>query len=217
MLSNRQCLILDLKFTCMPNQLIIFENVSFSFKEKEIFNNLNLSINKGEFLWIKGNNGIGKTSLLRLILDFHSPNLGKIIRTPGLSVGWAPAVDNSFFPRLTGRENLQFFYELSSLPGNFELILKSEVVKDILKTPFYKMSSGMKQILVLSRSLILNPDLILWDEPFRSLDHEHQNISFDLLKELQQQKKTVILTSHLENAFTDFPIKTFTIKEKNLV
>lgn len=200
----------------MTSEIISFENVSFSFKEKAIFNGLNLSIKQGDFLWIKGNNGSGKTSLLRLILDFHSPKEGKITRSPNLSFGWAPAVDNSFFPRLTGQENLRFFYDLSSSKRNFELKLNSPVLHDILKTPFYKMSSGMKQILILLRSLILNPDVILWDEPLRSLDQDHQNISFELLNELHNQNKTIILTSHLENTLMNFPVKKLTISERML-
>lgn len=200
----------------MTNEIINFNNVFFSFQEKEIFNGLNLSIQQGDFLWIKGNNGSGKTSLLRLILDFHSPQMGNIIRSPNLSFGWAPAVDNSFFPRLNGQENLRFFYGLSSLKGNFELKFHSPVVQDILRTPFYKMSSGMKQILILLRSLILNPDVILWDEPLRSLDQDHQNFSFELLKELHHQKKTIILTSHLENMLINFPVRQLTISERLL-
>lgn len=200
----------------MTNAIISFENVFFSFREKEIFNDLNLSIQQGDFLWIKGNNGVGKTSLLRLILDFHSPQIGNIIRSPNLRFGWAPAVDNSFFPRLTGQENLRFFYDLSSSKGNFDLKLNSPVVHDILKTPFYKMSSGMKQILILLRSLILNPDVILWDEPFRSLDQDHQNISLEILHELHLQKKTIILTSHLENMLIRFPVRQLTISERML-
>lgn len=201
----------------MANPIITFENVSFSFKNKDIFNNLNFTFAQGESYWIKGNNGSGKTSLLRLIMDFHSPQVGQIIKLPQLIMGWAPAVDNSFFPRLTGKENLQFFFELSGKRRQLEIQLKSEIISEILKTPFYKMSSGMKQILILLRSVLMNPDLILWDEPFRSLDQEHILLSLELLKNLHHQNKTIILTSHLENSFADHHISTFIINGRKIV
>lgn len=201
----------------MTTPIINFNEVSFSFKQKEIFKDLNLSIEQGEILWIKGDNGQGKTTLLRLILNFHSPIKGDLFLNPGLKIGWAPSVDNSFFPRLTGKENLDFFYELSDPKEKFNLKINSNVTEEILKTPFYKMSSGMKQLLILLRSLLLNPDLVLWDEPFRSLDLKHQEIVHSLISAMHQEKKTIIFTTHLDYEFNNLPVRKLCIKENNLV
>ena len=182
--------------------MIEFKDVHFGFSNLPIFQNLNVCIPPGGIVWIQGGNGGGKTTFLRLILDFLRPQSGKISITKGTRFGWGPAVDNSFFPRINGEENLKFFLSLANQVNAFAGRLdfyfqKDELVDRILKTRFYQMSSGMKQILILMRAMMANPDFILLDEPMRGLDQQHQILFLNLISKLTEAKKTVIITSHL--------------------
>jgi ABC-type multidrug transport system ATPase subunit len=197
--------------------MIQFNQVTFNFPQKKIFTDLSFRFEKGDFIWIQGRNGSGKTTLLRLTIDLLRPQTGTIQRNHEVKTGWMPATDGSFFPRLTGQENLNFFSAISDhemdIPG---FLLDTDYGREILRTPFYKMSSGMKQMLLLARAELANPELLILDEPFRSLDNNNRAILSEVLLKKHQSGRTIIFTSHEDALPTSAPVKKWEIKNHAL-
>lgn len=188
---------------------ISVERLSHYYREdKAILKQLSFSVPYGDCLAIYGENGTGKTTLLRILAGLTAPTTGKIsifgeaptstkIRT---RIGWAPAHDNSFFSRLTGIENLIYFgslYGLDAARCEWTAQAWSEILplKDALKTPYYLCSTGMKQALSICRAVLHEPDLLLLDEPTRGLSPQVAN---QLTEALQKRRPelTLVLAVH---------------------
>ena len=116
-------------------------------------------------------------------------------------VGFAVANERSFFPRLSARENLDFFASLEDVPAKIrpariQAMLERTGLQDTANTLVMKFSSGMYQRLGIARALIKEPSVILLDEPTRSLDPASTACFWNLVRELADQGATVILTTH---------------------
>lgn len=174
---------------------------------KQVFDDLNFSVKAGERLAITGANGCGKTTLLKILVNLILPTSGSVDLIGTRKPSWVPASDQSFYSRLTGRENILFFSSLQRIP-------KSEISRRIdfwsghlaleesLKTPYYLCSSGMKQSLALARGLINDPEILILDEPTRSLDPKASLELIDSLKNLPGRKTIVFSTHSIEEAKT---------------
>ena len=169
----------------MPSAIEV-QNLRKEFdSDQPIFQSLNFSIKSGERVAILGQNGCGKTTLLKILVNLIVPTSGTIklfgqsadLRSKKFrqTVAWVPASDQGFYSRLTGLENLLFFAALDGFS-------KSQVLKKIdqfshfisleeaQQTPFFLCSSGMKQALSLARAFLSDPKILVLDEPTRSLD-----------------------------------------------
>ena len=177
--------------------MIEFVDVGFSYGKKIIFNNLNFKIHRNDLIYIEGQNGIGKTTFLKLILGLLEPQTGKINKDQNLVISWSPATDLSFFPRLTGKENLEIFCKIGNIQYKKPNILDNALGEEILSLPFFKLSSGMKQLLLLARANLKKSDLIILDEPLRGLDHTHQELIHSFIQNEHKQGRAIIFTSHI--------------------
>ncbi|MFH1339582.1 MAG: ABC transporter ATP-binding protein, partial [Candidatus Omnitrophota bacterium] len=149
--------------------------------------NLSFSLNKGEIIGVLGPNGAGKTTLLKIISTLILPDKGTVT-VSGFQVGRndneiksliglvAPG-ERSFYWRLSGRQNLEFFAAMYGL-NKKEAKKKVEELFSVLKIDYKEQdrrfdsySSGMKQKFALIRSLLNDPDVLLFDEPTKSLDY----------------------------------------------
>jgi ABC-2 type transport system ATP-binding protein len=205
---------------------VVFESVSKLFRSRPaLFNwigqersgvllalrNLDLAIDDGEVLTILGPNGSGKTTFLKLISTMLLPDTGRVLvggadtRTEGLrvraEVGFAVANERSFFPRLTGRENLDFFASLEEVPrsqraAQVEAVLASTELVDAADTLVMKFSSGMYQRLGIARALLKRPQILLLDEATRSLDPVAAAASWKLFRRMADLGTTVIAATH---------------------
>lgn len=193
---------------------------------------VSFSINKGSTLAILGPNGAGKTTLLKIISTLILPNKGSV-QLNGFSlgtdddqikasVGLAASSERSFYWRLTGRQNLEFFaamYGLSkgkSAERINELLKLFEVTYDDRRFDSY--STGMQQRFTLMRALIHDPALLLLDEPTKSLDYASALELRRFIKEILVEKlgKTVIFTTHHMDEALDFA-KVFMVLHKGKV
>ena len=116
-------------------------------------------------------------------------------------VGFAVAGERSFFPRLTARENLDFFAALDdvspkSRTARIEITLARTGLLDAADTLAMKFSTGMYQRLAIARTLIKQPAVILLDEPTRSLDPAARRDVRDLVRELSADGTTVVIATH---------------------
>ncbi|MBM4172323.1 MAG: ABC transporter ATP-binding protein [Ignavibacteria bacterium] len=180
------------------------------FEKVTALQNINLSIEKGEFFGLLGPNGAGKTTLMNLIVGYLTPDSGSIsfqgelVASDNLNVrkkiGFVPQ-DISLFQEITAYQNLKIFGKLYELDNKdlskkidevLELVRLNERKHDIVK----EFSGGMKRRLNLAASLLHDPPILLCDEPTVGVDPQSRNAIFDMLYNLNQNGKTIVYTTH---------------------
>lgn len=196
----------------MSDCILKVENLTKKYSTKNgdttVLNNLNLSVNKGEFLCILGPSGCGKSTLIRCICGFEQYD-GKIISNG--NVVTKPATDrimvfqdfNQLYPWKTVEKNIQYPLKIGGIKDKAKLKeLSDAALKKVDldgKQKFYphELSGGMKQRVAIAKALALNSDIILMDEPFAALDAMTRN---KLQEELQlihsENNNTVIFITH---------------------
>lgn len=184
------------------------DNISFGYDKNIIINNFYLDVKKGECIGIKGNSGTGKSTILRLIAGLEKVKSGKIIidgkdvtNTPTFNrnVGY---VFQSFalFPHLNVQNNICF--GIKHLPRNERIKKLNDVVKmleieNYLNRFPHELSGGQKQRVAIARSLVIDPKILLLDEPFSSLDSEiKEKIRLEIKDILNKIGITAILVTH---------------------
>jgi ABC-2 type transport system ATP-binding protein len=177
---------------------------------------VSLNVSAGEVLALLGPNGSGKSTTLKLIAGMLLPDYGAVIvngaNTQSESerarrqVGFAVASERSFYPRLTARENLDFFAALEEVSARDRRMRVESVLHEVQLTAnsdklVMKFSSGMYQRLAIARSLLKNPRVLLLDEPTRSLDPQAARSLQSLVRKLCDRGRTIVLATHnLEEA-----------------
>ena len=172
---------------------------------------LSLNVPAGEALVLLGPNGSGKTTALKLISTMLIPDEGSVTICGADTlrdgdevrrrVGFAVANERSFFPRLTARENLDFFAVLEDVPAKerrarIEEKLERTGLADAGDALVMKFSSGMYQRLGVARALLKNPEILLLDEPTRSLDPGSALRFWPFVRKLLAEGATVVLATH---------------------
>ncbi len=180
---------------------IEFNKVNKTFiSEKEITNvlkDISFKVNQGEIVAIVGPSGCGKTTLLNLISGLIKPDDGNILIHG--KIGYMFQKDNLFEWRNVYK-NITLGLEI-----NKKEINKSKIDEILKKYGLYEfkeyypkqLSGGMRQRVALIRTLILNPDILLLDEPFSSLDYQSKIIvQEDIYKIIKESKKTTLIVTH---------------------
>ena len=189
--------------------LIKLEKISLSFDKRQILENINFNINKGEILGMLGPNGVGKSTIFNLITGLIKPNYGSIIidgenvldypiseRTTKFKIGYVPQY-GGYFHDLTLLENLTAVGEIlikNKNDRNFkieELISKFEL-DSILHVQAKFLSGGQKKKLVIALALMGNPKVLLLDECFAALDVLTIKMLQELIVNLQTEKNISI-------------------------
>ncbi len=165
----------------------------------------------GEVVVLLGPNGSGKTTLLKLVSTMLLPDEGSV-RVCGVDamgrarevrrmVSIAVASERSFFPRLTARENLDFFAALENVPRDqrperIQRVLETTGLAELGDTLVMKFSSGMYQRLGIARALLKQPSVLLLDEPTRSLDPGSTWRLWQLVRRAADAGACVLLATH---------------------
>ena len=181
---------------------------------------VSFALSKGSVLAVLGPNGAGKTTLLKVISTLILPekgtvevngwSLGKDDEKIKSYLGLVASCERSFYWRLTGRQNLEFFAAMYGLSDKNFLLRIDELQQtfkiDYLDNRFDSYSTGMQQKLGLMRSLLHDPQLLLLDEPTKSLDYTSACDLRNFIKEqlVKVQKKTIIFTTHHMQEAMDF-------------
>ena len=170
-----------------------------------------LNISRGEVFALLGPNGSGKSTTLKLISTVLLPDRGAILvngadtrhegRLVRQQVGLALASERSFFPRLTVRENLDFFAALENIPcrerrQRIQSILSAIQLDSHAGKQVMKLSSGLQQRLGIARALLKQPRVLLLDEPTRSLDPAAAEHLWALVRLLSATGITILMATH---------------------
>lgn len=180
---------------------IVFKDVckSFYFKNEEIevLKNINLNIKKGSIVAIVGPSGCGKSTILNLISKLIKQDSGGIVVNG--KIGYMFQKDNLFQWRNVYK-NITLGCEIKHLKVDekqIDEILKKYGLFEFKYNYPYELSGGMRQRVALIRTLLLNPDILLLDEPFSSLDYQSKIIvQQDIYKTIKEYNMTAILVSH---------------------
>lgn len=191
--------------------MLKIENLKKTYGNVPALDGLNMSIEDGALYGFVGPNGAGKTTTMKIITGLLLPDSGKVaidgvdaVREPAKlkeSIGYVPDFFG-VYDNLKVSEYMEFFascYGLTGLKARKRYMeLLGQVGLDE-KADFYVdgLSRGMKQKLCLARSLIHNPSLLIMDEPTSVLDPRTRYEFKEILKELREQGKTVIISSHI--------------------
>lgn len=163
--------------------------------------NINLDINKNEWISIVGPSGCGKTTLLSILSNLEEKSDGTIEKDKNIKIGYMLQKD-ALFPYRTVLENcligLEINHTLNSENKKRVIdLLNTYGLGDFINKYPDSLSGGMKQRVALIRTLATNPDLILLDEPFSSLDYQTRLIlSDDIYNIIKKENKTAILVTH---------------------
>ena len=185
-------------------EVLRFENVSMHYHSKQgetvSVENLNFSVSEGEFVAIIGPSGCGKTTLLSLAAGLLPPTSGKV-KTNGCTFGYMLQKDE-LFPWRTIEKNVFLPLEIKrkNTPENRERALalaEKYGLKQFLKNYPSSLSGGMRQRAALIRTLAVDPDVLLLDEPFSALDYQTRlSVCDDVYKIIRSEKKTALLITH---------------------
>ena len=185
-------------------EVLRFENVSMHYHSKQgetvALKNVNFSVAEGEFVAIIGPSGCGKTTLLSLAAGLLSPTSGRVVSS-GVSYGYMLQKDE-LFPWRTIEKNIFLPLEIkrSNTPEHRARALalaEKYGLKQFLKSYPSSLSGGMRQRAALIRTLSVNPDVLLLDEPFSALDYQTRlSVCDDVYKIIRQEKKTALLITH---------------------
>ena len=185
-------------------EVLRFENVCKHYHSRQgetiAVENVNFSVNEGEFVAIIGPSGCGKTTLLSLAAGLIPPTHGKVFNL-GVSFGYMLQKDE-LFPWRTIEKNiflpLEIKRTLSEQTKARALALAEKYgLGQFLKNYPNSLSGGMRQRAALIRTLSVNPDVLLLDEPFSALDYQTRlSVCDDVYKIIRTEKKTALLITH---------------------
>ena len=199
----------------MENILTV-DRINKKYGNKTVLEDISFTVKKGEFLSLLGPSGCGKTTLLRLLIGVEFPDSGLVFKFDKDITFDAPKERNigivfqnyALFPNMTVFQNIAYALKCKKLPKD-EIDKK---VKDIIETveltehAFKKpsqLSGGQQQRVAIARTLVLNPDIILFDEPMSALDANIKLVLRKLIKDIQARYGvTMIYVTHdQEEAF----------------
>ena len=194
----------------MQNKLVTpvieVKNLSYTYDKELVLDNINLVVNKHDFLALIGPNGGGKSTLMKLIVGLYTPNKGTVTFVENASkIGYVPQNTNInvnfpikvFEVVLMGCKKSKkglFGYNKEEII-HAEKLLEEVGMKEFAHTKIGSLSGGQRQRVMIARALCSNPDILLLDEPTSSIDKKGQTQVFELLKELNK-KITIIVVNH---------------------
>ncbi|MEH6943535.1 ATP-binding cassette domain-containing protein [Bacillus sp. JJ722] len=196
--------------------MIEIQEITKKFQDKKEYvtalKHVTFQVNQGQVVGLLGENGAGKTTLLRTIATLLNPTDGTItvagydtVQNPEeikKRIGVLFGGETGLYDRLTARENLEYFAMLYGMSKHETKVRIDELAKmfgmrDYLNRKVNGFSKGMRQKVAIARTIIHNPDIILFDEPTTGLDITSSNVFRHLVHQLKREGKTIIFSSHI--------------------
>lgn len=190
----------------MSQQVIKADNLGKSFGSFKAISSLTFEVNKGEILGFLGPSGSGKTTTINILTGQLTPDQGQSsilgksstnLNEKDLANIGLITENSGYYEKLSLYDNLLFFAKLYDVPqGDLDDLMKRVGLYDRRKTLAEKLSTGMKQRMLLVRAIINKPQVLFLDEPTSGLDPSTSKSIHELIKELQAEGTTIFLTPH---------------------
>ncbi|MDO5017907.1 MAG: ATP-binding cassette domain-containing protein [Lagierella massiliensis] len=214
------------------NSVIELKDLSFGYK-KDLLINLNLKVNRGDFIGITGDNGEGKTTLLKLILGQLKPRKGEVVFGKDLK---GNKISVGYLEQRFSEKNLSFsitpeevitlnlykemgFFKVSNKKINSKVdnVLSMVKMKEKKYYDFNNMSGGEKQRVLIAKELIDNPEVLIFDEPTAGIDVESKKILFSILEHLNKKHNiTIIVVTHEMQFCQPYFSRVIRVRDKKL-
>lgn len=207
--------------------MIEIQSLTKKFKNKIIFENINMSFETGKIYGFIGPNGVGKSVFFKTISGLMKPTEGNVKvdgKVVGKDVGFMPELgymDNqaSFIGDISGLENLKILAEINNKIDESVIVNLMKRLKldpySTIKTKNY--SLGMTQKLSIIQAIMENPSIIILDEPFNGIDKESVKIIKDIIFELKNQDRIILITSHILNEIDEIADVSFEFQDYAIV
>ena len=176
--------------------LISASSVTVTRDNKNILDNVSFDVGVKDFITILGPNGAGKSMLLKCLMGFFKPESGKIDKKAQLRIGYVP---QQFTSEQTMPITVERFLQLrKSVPmGDIIAVATETNIETLLQKPLHILSGGERQRILLARSLIGDPELLVLDEPAQNLDISGQLAFYKLLEKIYTTRAlSILMVSH---------------------
>ena len=219
----------------MSTSILNIEEVSIFQQDETIFENININIDKGDFIYLIGKTGSGKSSLIKTIYADLELQKGDIsvggFTLKNLKENKIPFLRRKLgivfqdFNLLQDRsvfENLKFVLQATEWKNKIKIkerineVLEIVNIKDLIHKFPHQLSGGQKQKVAISRALLNNPDLIIADEPTGNLDPKTSLEIMQLLLDLNKKGNTILMATHDFILIKEFPHKTLLCNNKTI-
>jgi NitT/TauT family transport system ATP-binding protein len=183
----------------------IIKNFGDGSRSTQALDDISFQTTEGEFLCILGPSGCGKTTLLKIIAGLTEPSSGEVIYNGKSGDGPKNSMvfqEHGVFPWMNVIDNVAFGLEMRGVPRteryerSLDFLKRVGLAQYATRNP-HELSVGMRQRIAIARAFVNNPEILLMDEPFGSLDAQTRLIlQAELLKIWSEHKKTVIFVTH---------------------
>lgn len=180
--------------------LIQTDHIYHAYHQKQVLQDLSLSIRRNEIITLIGPNGAGKSTLVKILLQLEKPNQGQVKHNTHLSIGFMPQkiIVDPTLP-MTAEKFLQLGLKSKTPQSLYYLkqITDELNIQSLLKTPIQSISGGEMQRMLLARALINRPNLLVLDEPVQGVDIQGQTELYHYINEIKNRTQCgILMVSH---------------------
>ena len=211
----------------MNEPLLVFREIEKSFSGSQILCGVDLSLYPGKCILLSGKNGVGKTTLLKIIAGLEIPDLAKI-EISGKTNCWKKSLrsvrkeiiylhQQPIMFSSSVESNVAYGLRFTSLNHkqrceSVEEALEWAGLSDVAKKQAKTLSGGVQQRIAFTRAWILKPKVLLLDEPMSNMDHESQEQTYLLLEKVKSAGMSLVITSHFLHYFDSLADQQFQLK-----
>ena len=198
---------------------IELKNVSKTFKDNKVINNVSVTFESGNIYGFYGRNGSGKSVLQKIISGLYVPTSGEVLfngidinKTKTYPLDMRILIEKpAFFPDLTGFKNLKLLADINSIIDDKKIIETLELVnlKDEMNKKYSKYSLGMKQKLGVAQAIMEETDILILDEPFNGIDESTIDTLINYLLKKKSEGKLIIISTHIKDDLTKLSDKIY--------
>lgn len=196
---------------------LIIKDLTKKYNNKTVLNKINFTVKKGEFLSILGSSGCGKTTLLKILIGIEPLTSGIIMKDKEDITNYDPSLrgmgivfqNYALFSNMTVLQNVSYALNIKLKNKKMAVEKSKEVLQLVNMNEFlnrypHELSGGQQQRVAIARTLALNPDIILFDEPMSALDADNRLVLRKEIKNIQKRFNTtmIYITHDQEEAFS---------------